>query len=69
MHISVICICKHELFSAAVSQKLKGCVGINHDIRRIGNGAIDHIQLVCSLSPLPVPEHALCSGLFFTLRN
>lgn len=64
MYISVACIHNHELFPAAFSQKVKGHIDAHRDARRIGNGAIDHIQLVYSLSHLSVPERAFCSAPF-----
>jgi len=46
----------HKNFLAGVSAGFNGYADANRGARRIGNGAIDHIQLVTSLCCLP-PNH------------
>ena len=53
------CTClymNHKNFLAGVSAGFNGYADANRGARRIGNGAIDHIQLVTSLCCLP-PNH------------
>lgn len=44
--VCIACICNRKLFLAAVSPEFEEYIDADRDTRRIGNGAIDHIQLV-----------------------